>query len=178
MSTTVRWLGSPQTAITATMHNFLQLRRTGRLSPKNTNRKQLAVWNNALYVLACFNQFETIDPDDERHQAFVAPLLYGLFRPTVNQSYDDHPDVRILEQLLSALAFQLRMLRRRAVIPTLASLGVYIVAFAISVTILFIEVEQGSVVAPLVLGLLFSWLPVLVTLTIVDRNPISSERTG
>jgi hypothetical protein len=40
------------------------------------------------------------------------------------------------------------MLHRGAVIPTLASLGIYLVAVFISIFVLFTEVGYGSVVAP------------------------------
>jgi len=133
--------------------------------------------NDALYVLTCLSQFEIMGTSDVRYIDFLNPLLYGLFRPSVLGS-QHLEDGKITKQLLSQLAFELRILRRAAVIPTLASLGTYLAAFTISVVSLFVKVGYGSVVAPLVLGLVFSWLPVLVTLMIVDRNPISSERTG
>lgn len=52
----VNWLGSPQTALTATIQNFLQIREvnrraTGRLGPG----ERWAEWNDALYVLTCLN---------------------------------------------------------------------------------------------------------------------------
>ena len=179
-ATTLRWVGSPQTALTATSYNFIQTWRAHSQTPLDLEGNPLSTWNDALYVLTCLNQFELIGPDDQpgRYQHFYIPLLYGLLRPTVDPNQDAHSDKEILRQLLSVLAFQLRMLRRRAVIPALASLGVYIVAFVISVSILFIEVGPGAMVAPLVLGLLFNWLLVLVGFTIIDRDPISSERTG
>lgn len=179
LSAILNWLGSPQTALTATIHNFRQIREAHRRTERFGEEDYHSAWNNALYVLSCLNQFEIVDPSDEyRHKQFLVTLLYGLFRPVVHRRDDPHGDGELTSQLLSQLAFQLRMLRRRAVIPTLASLATFLVAFVFSVVLSFAEVGTSSTVDPLILGLLFSWLPVLVIFTIVDRNPISSERTG
>jgi len=101
--------------------------------------------------------------------------MFGLLRPVANQPGEDR---KLTQVLISQLAFQLRMLRRRAVIPTLASLGTFLVAFVFSVVLSFAQVGKSTPVDPLVLGLLFSWLPVLVISTIVDRNPVSSVRSA
>jgi hypothetical protein len=69
-------------------------------------------------------------------------------------------------------------LRRRSVIPTLASLGVFLVAFVISVALAFAEIGEYRTGTPLILGLLYCWLPLLVIFTIIDRNPVSSERSA
>src|SRR5688500_11716017 len=68
------WLGSPQSAITATMFNLEQIRMCTRRGVGNENQ------NNAYYVLSCFNQFQLPSvngrpgPDPE----FINTLIYGL----------------------------------------------------------------------------------------------------
>ena len=173
LSSTVNWLGSPQTALTATLHNFRQIREAYRWTtpPKRPSDRSIE-WNDALYVLTCLNQYEITDVSTKH----MKTLLYGLFRPTVQDTFDAHPDGVLTSQLLSQLAFQLRMLRRRAVIPTLASLAIFLAAFIFSVVMSFAEVGESASVDPLILGLLFSWLPILVIFTIVDRNPVSADR--
>ncbi|OIW22757.1 hypothetical protein CONLIGDRAFT_694582 [Coniochaeta ligniaria NRRL 30616] len=167
LSAILNWLGSPQTALTATIHNFRQIREAHRRTERLGEEDYHSAWNNALYVLSCLNQFEIVDPEDEgRHMPFLETLLYGLFRPVAHRNYDGHEDGELTSQLLSQLAYQLRIL------------ATFLVAFVFSVVLSFAEVGESSTVDPLILGLLFSWLPVLVIFTIVDRNPVSSERTG
>ncbi|KAH6877084.1 hypothetical protein B0T10DRAFT_566415 [Thelonectria olida] len=60
----------------------------------------------------------------------------------------------------------------------LANLGVFLVAFVISVVLAFAELGDANTPLPLAFGLLMTWLPLLVVFTIVDQNPVSSERTA
>jgi len=46
-------------------------------------------------------------------------------------------DVVLTEELLSTVAYELRMLKRRGVFPTLGGLGVFLVASVISVALTF-----------------------------------------
>ena len=103
-------------------------------------------------------------------------LVYGLFRPLSNNT--NATDVELLRDLTNALAHQLRMLRRRGVIPTLASLGTFLVAFVFSVVLAFGDLGDNTTAHSLALGLLVSWLPILVVFTIVDRNPVSADRSA
>lgn len=154
----------------------LQLRQIREAHRQATERlrpgDRRAEWNDALYVLTCLSQYEITDVSEEN----LKILLYGLFRPALHHDLDTHGDGVLTWQLLSQLAYQLRMLRRRAVIPTLASLATFLVAFVFSVVLSFAEVGESSSVDPLILGLLYSWLPSLVVFAIVDRNPVSGDR--
>jgi hypothetical protein len=165
----LNWLGSPQTALTATIFNFRQIREAYRRS-KEQDRDP--IWNDVYYVITCLNQFKI--PDDDR--TFFQTLVYGLCCPAIANRDDE--DAELTRDLLSAMAHQLRMLRRRAVMPTLASLGTFLAAFIFSVVLSFAQVGENTKVDPLVLGLLYSWLPILVIFTIVDRNPVSSQRSA
>jgi len=102
-------------------------------------------------------------------------LVYGVFRPL---SKDNCLDAELSRQMLLDMAFQLRMLRRRAVIPTLASLGTFLVAFIFSVVLAFAELGPDNTPFSLAYGLFIFWVPLLVIFTIVDRNPVSSDRTA
>ena len=183
-SAVTNWLGSPQTSLTATIYNFRQIREAHRRSKKLKGDTGSA-WTDSLYVLTCLNQFEVMPPldsdgqttiDNEKH--FLKILSYGLFRNVVKDQIDGGGDGHLTRQLTAELAFQLRMLRRRAVIPTLASLATFLVAFVFSVVLSFAEVADSTTVDPLTLGLMFGWLPLLVTFSIVDRNPVSADRTA
>ncbi|KAK0653105.1 hypothetical protein B0T16DRAFT_324002 [Cercophora newfieldiana] len=178
LGATVNWLGSPQTALTATIHNFFQIREAHRQAfQQRRPSDEPEQWNDALYVLTCMNQYEITGITSEN----LKTLTYGLFRPTVYERLEggrhEHRDRVLTKELLSQLAFQLRMLRRRAVIPTLASLATFLVAFIFSLVLSFADVGESSSVDPLILGLLYSWLPILVVFAIVDRNPVSSDRS-
>lgn len=184
----LNWLGSPQAALTHTIFNFRQLRQShGRvLQDVNTHSSHLLC--AAFFVLCSINQFD-IDSSilqglpGNNVPRMLKVLVYGLFRPLSNERTADGtspaPDVELTRQLLLQLAFQLRMLRRRGVIPMLANLGTFLIAFIFSVVLAFADLGDANN-SPLSLsfGLLVTWLPLLVVFTIVDRNPISSERSA
>lgn len=172
MTATLSWLGSPQTSLTATFDNFQQIRRCRKSAKRRNN---LPKWNDLYYVLSIFNQFDA-PSSGPNQKLFMETLIYGLYR--VMQDDSSSEDIVLLRILLSELAFQLRMLRRRAVVPTIASLATFIVAFVISVVLGFSDVGDDATVSPLILGLLFGWLPILVIFTIVDRNAVSSVWTA
>jgi len=170
------WLGSPQTAMTATLFNFDQIRACHR-------EASAAKCDDTYYVLSCFNQFELPLSEDgtELHHDFVAVLIYGLFRPLRDgprNSQEENLDIELTSQLLALLASQLRLLRRRGVVPMMLSLLTFLAAAVISIVLAFGELGDGIDVTSLTLGLLYSWVPILVICTIVDRNPVSSERTS
>lgn len=134
-------------------------------------------WNDAYYVLSCLNQFDIpLDGEGLISLQLLQVLVYGLFSPALGDVHTEATELTTM--LLTTIAHQLRMFRRRAVMPTMASLGTFLIAFIFSVVLSFAQVGEHTKVDLLVLGLLFTWLPVLVIFTIVDRNPISSDRTG
>ncbi|KAH7487449.1 Uncharacterized protein HZ326_22694 [Fusarium oxysporum f. sp. albedinis] len=171
----LNWLGSPQTALTATIFNFRQLRESHRRVQRRVNAAQSHLYSAAYFVMCCMNQYDGLalveNNGDPAHMLNI--LVYGLFRPL---SGDQSPDVDLTRQLLVTLAFQLRMLRRRGVIPMLANLGTFLIAFIFSVVLAFAELGDNNTPFSLAFGLLMTWLPLLVVFTIIDRNPVSSER--
>lgn len=174
VSAILNWLGSPQTALTATIHNFELIRKCRRAARKFNDQ---SLGNDIYYVLSVFNQFDLPNAENED---FMETLIYGLFRPLAD-GLDNHrvrEEIGMTKAMLSALAFQIRMLRRRAVIPTMANMGLFLAAFVMSVVLGFADVGDSTTVSPLILGLLFGWLPILVMFTIVDRNAVSSLRTS
>jgi hypothetical protein len=190
------WLGSPQTSLTASVWNFYQTRSCRQRTRAGDSGPE---WKDAFYVLSCFNQFVLpgleiqARDDDEDRLKLLHTLVYGLFLPLSTSRKEVIFDLErveeqrererreqlekdLIKELLSTLAYQLRMLRRRGVVPTLASLVTFLLAFVFSVILAFADLKESTTVFILDLALLFSWLPVLVIFTIVDRNPISSER--
>jgi len=171
----LNWLGSPQTALTATIFNFHQIRQAHRRA-KNSPSANSTTWNDLYYVISCLNQFDVTSRVSGKDTKFFSVLVYGLFNPIL--SGPQNAAMKYTKNLLSVIAHQLRMHRRRAVIPTIANLVTFLIAFVFSIVLSFAEVGENTKVDMLVLGLLFTWLPMLVIFTNVDRTPVSSDRTG
>lgn len=116
-------------------------------------------------------------------------LIYGLLRPHINED-DQSRDLFHLSSsnssinpywhttsvTISQLAHQLRMLRRRAVWPFVASSIWFAISSGISIGVAFGNLGDNTTAHSLALGLLLSWLPIVVLASIVDRNPIASTR--
>lgn len=170
--------------MTSTIFNFDQIRTCAKLAierPHGAGQE----WNDAYYVLSCMNQFslpmQVVNGSRRVDDRFMLALVYGLFRPLragPNNHLDDNRDIEMTRRLLSQMATKLRDHRRRGVLPTIFSLGTFLVAFIFSVVLAFGEVGDDISVTPLTIGLLYGWLPLLVITTIVDRNPTSSDRTA
>jgi hypothetical protein len=87
-------------------------------------------------------------------------------------------EVNFTTELLSELAYQLCLQRRKSVLPNLISLAVFIASFAFSVVQAFADGGDSYPVLALTSALLYAWLPMLVIFTVVNRNPDSSERSA
>lgn len=171
IQTVLNWAGSPQTTLTHTIWNVRQIRHCHRKAKSGNHLDK-----DAYYVLSCLGQFELPHYREKaKNDKFYNALAYGLFRPLSN-SHD--ADYYYTARLLSMVAFQLRMLRRRGVIPTLLSLLTFIAAFVFSLLLAFHEEAGNRTGSPLTLGLLYCWLPLLVIFTIIDRNPVSADRSA
>ncbi|KAK4208580.1 hypothetical protein QBC37DRAFT_475951 [Rhypophila decipiens] len=177
----LNWLGSPQTALTATLFNIHQIRKCFlETNPAGVaaDSSLLVAKKDAYYVLSALGQFRFKDPDspDER---LLGALIYGLFRPIMDgPREEDAPEARIkTTELLQEMAFQLRMLRRRGVYPALVSIVVFFVAYAVSLVLAFGGLGDRATAHSMALGLLVSWLPLMVLFTILDRNPVSADRS-
>ncbi|KAH7408076.1 hypothetical protein DE146DRAFT_361438 [Phaeosphaeria sp. MPI-PUGE-AT-0046c] len=171
----LNWLGSPQTALTATIFNFHQIRKAHRRA-KNSPPAEFSTWNDIYYVISCLNQFDVTSHIREKNSDFFKVLVYALFNPMLADS--QNAAARYTKPLLTVIAHQLRMHRRRAFIPTMANLGTFLIALVFSIVLSFAQVGEHTKVDMLVLGLLFTWLPMLVIFTNVDRTPVSADRTG
>lgn len=191
----LNWLGSPPTSLTATLWNVHQIRQcknytilTGG-SHEQASRRLEHSKATSYYSLSCINQFELPKQPQERRE-FLDTLVYGLFKPLENpallprggsqgQVAEEAARQAVLytTELREALGFQLRMYRRKGTYPAGINICVFLGAFAISIGLAFADsVDEYTMAHSLGLGLLVSWLPVLVMFCIVDRNPISGIR--
>ncbi|KAK3314393.1 hypothetical protein B0H66DRAFT_504396 [Apodospora peruviana] len=169
----LNWLGSPQTALTATLFNIHQIHKCF-LETNSPERSQLVL--DAYYVLSAIGQYRFRNPD-KPDKRLIGALVYGLFRPLV-PAEEDAPEAREkTKELLQEMAFQLRMLRRRGVYPALVSIFVFFVAYAVSLVLAFGGLGDRATAHSMALGLLVSWLPLMVLFTILDRNPVSADRS-
>lgn len=73
------------------------------------------------------------------------------------------------------LARSLLESRKKGVVPVFFSFAWFIFALVISIQGAFGQLGSNQLAHDLALGLLLSWLPVLVPVTIVDRNPRSPD---
>lgn len=180
MAALLNWLGSPQTALTATIFNIHQTRKclqgVGELD-FNDNMLQ-SYKRDAYYILSAIGQFKLQDPDNP-DQRFITALVYGLFRPlTVDNMWPNGVEAQAKAgALLQEMAFQLRMLRRRGVYPAFISIFVFFVAYAVSLVLAFGGLGDRATAHSLALGILVSWLPLMLLFAILDRNPVSADRS-
>lgn len=196
----LNWLGSPQTALTATLFNIHQMRiclhetlPSGGGVSGNDDLRPLK--KDAYYVLSCIGQFQLLALDGQDRR-FLETLIYGLFNPMCDiirgegvhvdgvelqmMGHQPTPKARATQwtaELLKEMAFQLRMLRRRAVYPALLSILLFCIAYAVSLVQAFGAIGERTTAHSLAFGVLISWLPILVLFSVLDRNPISADRS-
>ena len=134
---------------------------------------------DACYVLSCLGQFRLDMRSTEQYEEFFRVLVYGLFRPVAGDDGGERSRKArtLLTVQLKSMAFQLRMFRRRGVVPAFLSIGIFIfIAYPVSIALAFAELGEWTTAHSLALGILFGWLPMLVLVCIIDRNPVSGDR--
>lgn len=180
------WVGSPAAALTTTLWN-IQMIRECRLRYENfsaSTREQAAIRDSvkdSMYILSCLNQYECARSKGDSFTARDTAILRGVLHPyIVDNDPEVPPELRVkLRNLNTHLAFQLRLQRRRGVWPLGFSLIWFLLAFVSSIVVAFdSSLGDNSTAHSLALGLLMSWLPVVVVATIIDRNPVSVTRCG
>lgn len=80
------------------------------------------------------------------------------------------------KELLQQMAFQLRMLRRRGLYPTIISVLLFFVTYAMAIVQAFTSMGERTTTHSLALGILIGWIPLLVLFALLDRNPVSADR--
>lgn len=85
LAATINWLGSRQTALTATIFNFWQIKGANTLKNRHRHPSDCPDrWNDALYVLTCLSQYDITDLSESQQHLEI--LMYGLFRQRLNRS--------------------------------------------------------------------------------------------
>jgi hypothetical protein len=80
-----------------------------------------------------------------------------------------------LEHLRQSLARELRLKRRRGVVPVFISTLWFVFSLGLSIQAAFGFLGENAQAHDLALGLLLAWLPVLILSSIVDRNPVAAN---
>jgi len=192
------WLGSPAATLAATLWNLHIIKCCAKASSRAP--RDGPDYKDVYYVLSCLNQYEyplnghldpnaeeVPDPNVEKPPEYMKytvkrmrdrdkALFYGLCRPLrADLPMNDRTRAESL-WMIHELAFQLRMSRRRAVWPLSLSIIWFYVAFIISVVVAFKDLGDNTTAHSLALGLFLSWLPSVLIVTIVDRNPVVGTR--
>ena len=170
------WLGSPQTALTATFFNIHQIRKCfdAAFNDSEETPDLRSLKKDAYYVLCCIGQFKL--PADTG--TFVEVLVYGLFKPLGNRSVVENEQAkRWTKELLQAMARQMKRSRRRGVWSTFASILLFFIAYGVAVVLAFADLGERTTTHSLAFGILITWFPLLLLFAVLDRNPNSADRT-
>lgn len=174
------WIGAPAAALTTTIWNIMMIARCQSFPYLFHLRDEQDLIKDALYILSCINQYQY--PRRKGQQAQDrrrdTALLRGILFPYIKKTSPElSPLMRQkLVDLTKHLAFHLRQYRRKGVYPIYISIIWFGIAFAFSIVIAFATLGDNSTAHSLALGLLLSWVPVVVFASVVDRNPTSDTR--
>lgn len=128
-----------------------------------------ASMRDSFYILTTMNQYQ-IEPSISSKKEAEGLLRIVLFSK----------DLRLLKgksllQKRSKLAQQLRASRKRGVVPVYISTMWFIFSLALSIQTAFGDIGHNTTAHDLALGMLLSWLPVLILCSIIDRNPVTAD---
>ncbi|KAI9865776.1 MAG: hypothetical protein M1824_000036 [Vezdaea acicularis] len=118
---------------------------------------------DSLYILCVLNQYNF---QHHRPEAVKFLLQFALF------SRNDFMIARRRK-----LGASLRRGRKHGVVQVLVSLFWFLVALVLSIQKAFGQIGDESTAHNLALGLLVSWLPVLISASLVDQSPTHSDHT-
>ncbi|KAI9849178.1 MAG: hypothetical protein M1837_005408 [Sclerophora amabilis] len=130
---------------------------------EKSEARAFAEIRDSFYILSVLNQYEVRRGTSHNVKQV---LHYAIFHR--------NPDMVISRR---ELATQIRRERRHGVVQVLVSILWFVFALIISIYKAFGQLGENSQAHNLALGLLMSWLPVLISCSLVDRNPVNSTRT-
>lgn len=174
------WIGAPAAALTTTMWNIMMIAMCQSYPYLFHLRDDQDLIKDALYILSCINQYQyprrkgQQAQDRRRDTALLRGILFSYVKK--NSPELSQPMRQRLVHLTKHLAFHLRQYRRKGVYPIYISIIWFGIAFAFSIVIAFATLGDNSTAHSLALGLLLSWVPVVVFASVVDRNPTSDTR--
>ncbi|PNS17833.1 hypothetical protein CAC42_10 [Sphaceloma murrayae] len=192
-----RWVGSPIASLSYTLWNVRVLGRCASMVDMSTlidgpDRDQTQDFNDmrdSLFILGAMNQYimtrfkrEGNDPSEPK---WGGPAAEGLLRIILfskdlplKSTCDCHQRHAVPKSLVAErrkIAHNLRVRRRRGIVPVFVSTMWFLFALALSIQSAFGQLGENAVAHDLALGLVLGWLPVLVLCSIVDRNPTDPD---
>ncbi|RPA98526.1 hypothetical protein L873DRAFT_1687229 [Choiromyces venosus 120613-1] len=165
-----RWLGSPIVSLMCIFWNMKVTRKCAIMVDMSVEKDHylpssiFAELRDSFYLLSVINQYELNFLSDEQERYLETILRVGLF--------DRRPGIT---NIRARVAKSIRRERRRGAVQVLVSLAWFLVAMVISINKAFGNLGENATAHNLALGLLMSWLPVLMAATIVDRNPMDAR---
>lgn len=185
-SALARWVGSPIATLSYTLWNVKVMGKCALMvdmatdcfdkTDQPTQESDFSHLRDSLYILSVMNQYSVfeewlekgIDADAEKL------LRIALFSDALPlSSHEADPDT--LPQARARLARSLRIFRKKGVVPVFVTMFWFLFALAISIQSAFSEIGTNATAHELAIGLLLSWLPVLILVSIVDRNPVATD---
>ncbi|KAF1984168.1 hypothetical protein K402DRAFT_359520 [Aulographum hederae CBS 113979] len=177
-----RWIGSPISSLSYILWNIsvtgkaalmvdMALPYDEQLPGEGSDWARM---RDSFYVLSNMNQYTmNIKPaGEEKHQKAAEAILRIVLFSRDLKLKGTHEK---LQDARETLASRLREGRKRGVVPVFISTMWFIFSLAISIQSAFGLIGSNSQAHDLALGLLLSWLPVLILCSIVDRNPVAAD---
>ena len=172
----VRWIGSPIASLSAILWNIKASAKCAMLVDMSVpydsfpaEGSTFAHVRDSFYILEVMNQF-SIDPNVD---AIVGERLLRIALFSNDITLPEKGSSLI--QKRQALAVSLREGRRRGIVAVYVSLLWFLSSLAISIVDAFGSLGENVQAHDLALGLLLSWVPVLILTSIVDRNPVTAD---
>ncbi|MCJ1335275.1 hypothetical protein MMC09_000543 [Bachmanniomyces sp. S44760] len=176
----IRWMGSPIASLSYILWNIkvsakcalmVDMASTYGEVPEDPN-SQFAQMRDSFYILSVMNQYSIKRglPAVETEKL----IRIALFSDRLQIEPIDGEDLTIVEKRRE-LAQGIRAGRKRGVVPAFVSLAWFIFSLALSIQQAYGSLGQNATAHNLALGLLMSWMPVLILSSIVDRSPIAED---
>ena len=176
----IRWIGSPMSSLSYVLWNIKVNGKCALMvdmavpfeEVPSDEDSEFSQMRDAFYILAVMNQYE-IKP---RMPEIAAEKLLriALFSNSLKLASDEDSG-QSLPGLRKVLAHDLRRGRRRGTVPVFISLGWFLFSLGISIESAFGNLGENATAHNLALGLMLGWIPVFITGSIIDRNPLSAD---
>lgn len=170
----VAWIGTPAATLSTTLWNIRmmdkcqQIGRTGEQIERDT-----------LFILSCINQYE-FPRNNANNNLFLRrniALLRGTLFPYLAEDVIDTAKRQRLTNITQHLALRLKLMGKKGVYPMAFGIFWFFLSLSFSIVITFdTELASNTAAHSLALGLLLSFLPLLVFSAYLDRTPVSSAR--
>ncbi|CAI6333681.1 unnamed protein product [Periconia digitata] len=173
-----RWIGSPVSSLTFILWDiqisgncalFVDM-ATPYEAPIPNEDSEFSSIRDSFYILMNLNQYK-MKPVISMTREAEGLLRIVLF----SQDLKLVGTRKTLSRLRKNLARDLRINRRRGVVPVFISTLAFVVALGLSIEAAFSEVGSNLQAHALALGLFSCWFPILILCSILDRNPVASD---